>query len=387
MKKVLILCLSMLLVFAVVGCQKAETNNAGQYSVTILNDYPIKNQLKASYQAGEKVTVELDTVTEQYYVFCVNDMVCEPSKSDLSSTYFTFTMPNENVVIDIYTMGVDIPTAPQYALTVTEGAWMLYEQPNEKYSLGTQVVLKVDMAWDVSIVCLVNGEGIGEPTEEDDNGTPYLRFEFTMPNENVNIELIMFDNEGFTQPPDDDYPSEGKYELETDEQEQIRLILLRKDGMWLGMPECEWSWAFEVKDSDGTKLDLHLCRCHTIIDMTNRRSVTLFDSEYQQILDILSNHKEPSGHGPVIHLMYYADNKVIKELTEDENNILMDILKSDGWKAGLLDCDFDYIFDFENRLFYRHDGGLLYDLNNGRYLTLNAEQLSRIESILNTADT
>ncbi len=130
MKKICMLCLSLLLVLTIVGCQKAESNNTGQYSVTILNDYPIKNQLKASYQAGEEVTVELDTVTEQYYVFCVNDMVCEPSKSDLSSTYFTFAMPDENVVIDIYTMCTDVipevPRSPIYTKAVFHILWYFF---------------------------------------------------------------------------------------------------------------------------------------------------------------------------------------------------------------------------------------------------------------------
>ena len=81
------------------------------YSVTIINNFPIVNQLEDHYWAGETVTIKLETITEHYYTVEVNgeDVEMDVEKSDLEYTYFTFTMPYENTEIYIEEHWVDIP--------------------------------------------------------------------------------------------------------------------------------------------------------------------------------------------------------------------------------------------------------------------------------------
>ncbi len=108
MKKIIVLCLVLLVILSMVGCNKSDS-----YSVTIKDNYPIVNELKSNYQAGEEVTIQLETVTEQYYVLSVNGESQQQTKADMNYTYFTFIMPSENVTIVIDTLGVDIPYPPQ----------------------------------------------------------------------------------------------------------------------------------------------------------------------------------------------------------------------------------------------------------------------------------
>ena len=88
------------------------------YTVEITNseNYPILNELKASYRMGEKVTIELETITEHYYVLYVNGVEQSPDETgtnDWSVTCYTFSMPAENVIITIEDRWVDIPENSQ----------------------------------------------------------------------------------------------------------------------------------------------------------------------------------------------------------------------------------------------------------------------------------
>ncbi len=87
-----------------------------KYKVTIADNYPIVNELKSSYAAGEEVTIQLDALTEHYYELYVND-VRQEMNMELSGwdtfTYFTFTMPEEDVLVTIEDCWVDIPEEPQ----------------------------------------------------------------------------------------------------------------------------------------------------------------------------------------------------------------------------------------------------------------------------------
>jgi len=85
------------------------------YKVKIVDDYPIENTLASTYRAGEQVTVKLCTVTESYYRVYVNGIEQEKDRalSDDFYTYFTFTMPGEDVLIKIEEFWVDIPDTPQ----------------------------------------------------------------------------------------------------------------------------------------------------------------------------------------------------------------------------------------------------------------------------------
>lgn len=124
MKKTVALFLVLICILGMVGCNKAK------YTVEIADNYPIANRLKPNYAAGEDVTVKLETITEHYYVLSVNGEEVEMDRdtSDLTYTYFTFTMPGEDVVIQIADKWVEIPPlspspVDQYspiALTIAE---------------------------------------------------------------------------------------------------------------------------------------------------------------------------------------------------------------------------------------------------------------------------
>ncbi len=104
MKKYAALLLSVLLGLPLAAC-------AEKYTVTIAEDYPIANELEEAYAAGEEVTIQLDTVTEQGYALFVNGVKqnIDLEKSNMVFTYFVFTMPSEDVVVEIEEYSVDIP--------------------------------------------------------------------------------------------------------------------------------------------------------------------------------------------------------------------------------------------------------------------------------------
>lgn len=85
-----------------------------KYKVTIADNYPIVNELKSSYAAGEEVTIQLAALTEHYYELYVNSEKQEMNRefSDWNTfSYFTFTMPEEDVLVKIEDVSVDIPEA------------------------------------------------------------------------------------------------------------------------------------------------------------------------------------------------------------------------------------------------------------------------------------
>ncbi len=93
------------------------------YKVDVTGDYQLENSLKDTYEAGEQVTIKLATITEHYYVVYANsvEQPMDMDTSDLTYTYFTFTMPAEDVSVEIEGVYVDIPYI-SYALTLTEVA-------------------------------------------------------------------------------------------------------------------------------------------------------------------------------------------------------------------------------------------------------------------------
>ena len=128
MKKMVALALALICVIGLLGCSKKsidnpesqtdttesreDTTSAVTYKVEILNNYPISNELKGSYEAGEWVTVKLEAITEHYYKLYVNgeEQDAVPGMSD-DFTYYTFIMPAEDVMIEIKDFSVDIPTS------------------------------------------------------------------------------------------------------------------------------------------------------------------------------------------------------------------------------------------------------------------------------------
>lgn len=111
-----------------------------KYKVTIADNYPIVNELKSSYAVGEEVTIQLPTLTEHYYEFFVNGVEQEMNR-ELSSwdayTYFTFTMPEEDVLVTIKDVSVDIPEAPSPS-----------PKPEEEYAVLPYLKGSVMRIWD-----------------------------------------------------------------------------------------------------------------------------------------------------------------------------------------------------------------------------------------------
>lgn len=139
MKNLMAFLLAVCCAIGLSGCKKTE------YSVTIADNYPIANTLENTYQSGEQVTIKLETVTEHYYVLKVNGVEQDMDReaSDLVYTYFTFPMPNEDVVVQIEDRGVEIPPAPEtpvsgvITLTIAETEYgcfaFEYLLPNDPY--------------------------------------------------------------------------------------------------------------------------------------------------------------------------------------------------------------------------------------------------------------
>lgn len=99
---------------------KAKNNTT--YKVEIADNHPIANSLKSTYEAGEQITIKLETITEQYYLVRVNDVSIDFDRevSDMMYTYYTFTMPNEEVIVKIEEISVDIPEAPYTDVGTTD---------------------------------------------------------------------------------------------------------------------------------------------------------------------------------------------------------------------------------------------------------------------------
>ena len=123
MKKLITLVLALVCVMGLMACTASEINNTdlqaetnkNAYKVEIANNYPIENTIKSNYEAGEEVTIKLCTVTEHYYVVSINgtELDFDRDASDMIYTYYTFTMPSKDVLIEITDVSVDIPEAPQ----------------------------------------------------------------------------------------------------------------------------------------------------------------------------------------------------------------------------------------------------------------------------------
>lgn len=145
MRRLVIILLALCVLVGIVGCKKVPAKET--YKVTITDNYPIANALESTYAPGETVTIQLETITEHYYVLTVNGVAQEMDReaSDLTYTYFTFTMPKENVVVEITDQWVTIPPAPNDStaksspmiLTIIEtepsGAAFEYWQSNSCY--------------------------------------------------------------------------------------------------------------------------------------------------------------------------------------------------------------------------------------------------------------
>ncbi len=100
------------------NAQEEETNKV--YKIEIADNYPIRNTLKSAYEAGETVTIQLSTITEHYYKVYVNgaEQTMDTSASDLTYSYYSFTMPEEDVLIEIEDVSVDIPGGTTFVVDI-----------------------------------------------------------------------------------------------------------------------------------------------------------------------------------------------------------------------------------------------------------------------------
>ena len=108
MKKIITAVLCLVLAAGLTACAQKE------HKVVIADDRPIVNELKESYAPGEEVTIVLETITEQDYVLTANgaNVAIDLGASDICYSYFTFSMPNKDVLLVIEERSVDIPEAP-----------------------------------------------------------------------------------------------------------------------------------------------------------------------------------------------------------------------------------------------------------------------------------
>lgn len=98
-----------------------KSQDPQKFKLTIQSDYAdnIVNELEDSYLAGEKIVIQLETITEHYYVVTANNITLPQADSRLEYTYFVFSMPEEDVVLSITQKGVEIPPPPVETFDIT----------------------------------------------------------------------------------------------------------------------------------------------------------------------------------------------------------------------------------------------------------------------------
>ena len=98
-----------------------SSENPQKFKLSITGEYAdnMVDELEDSYLAGEKITIQLQTVTEHYYIVKVNGTAIPQTDSDLEYTWFSFKMPEEDVVISITQKAVDIPPPPADSDNIT----------------------------------------------------------------------------------------------------------------------------------------------------------------------------------------------------------------------------------------------------------------------------
>lgn len=138
MKKRIGLVLLAVCLLILAGCKEAPGEVVlpeEKYRVKILEDFPIVSQLEQHYSAGDKVTIVLDTQEEYRYTVKVNGQLCQQDeeRSNSQYTYFTFSMPGEDVLVAIEKEIVLIretePTVPE----VTEPEILQPEPADEDF--------------------------------------------------------------------------------------------------------------------------------------------------------------------------------------------------------------------------------------------------------------
>ena len=111
MKRILVITLTLvMLLAALTGCMASKNpsgsegeQNPQTFKLSIIGDYAdnVVSELKGSYAAGERVAMELQTITEHYYEVTVNGTQIPQADSDWEYTWFVFNMPAEDTIVSI----------------------------------------------------------------------------------------------------------------------------------------------------------------------------------------------------------------------------------------------------------------------------------------------
>lgn len=134
MKKMTTILLLLAMVFLLFGCSQEET-----YKLEIQNGISVMNEVKSEYAAGEEVTIQLETMSEHYYIVTVNGKEIERTKSDAGDTVYSFTMPEEDVLVKIEDKWVEIPWPLDYE-TEDGRTYLIMPISNEKIRVYNQEI-------------------------------------------------------------------------------------------------------------------------------------------------------------------------------------------------------------------------------------------------------
>ena len=98
-----------------------SSENPQTFKLSIIGNYAdnVVSELKGRYAAGERVAMELQTITEHYYEVTVNGTQIPQADSDLEYTWFVFNMPAEDTIVSITQKSVDIPPPPADSDNIT----------------------------------------------------------------------------------------------------------------------------------------------------------------------------------------------------------------------------------------------------------------------------
>lgn len=169
MKRWMTVIFLLVFVFGMTACKQKNT-----YEVEIADNRRIENELKDVYEAGEKVTIQLGTVTEHYYRLYVNGAEQEVDRdaSDRMYTYYTFIMPNEDATVKIEDCYVDIPEDP----VQTQGT----TSDTDAYVVKTYEVTESEDATETDeLVVFVKHYEMSDGTWKTENHTYQYRLEKT----------------------------------------------------------------------------------------------------------------------------------------------------------------------------------------------------------------
>lgn len=79
------------------------------------------------------------------------------------------------------------PVGERYNVTVADTDNFLHEPLKDKYRVGTEVEIKIDMVTDIGVYVFVNDERINQSGWDNDNY--YIIYKFTMPEEDVEVYI------------------------------------------------------------------------------------------------------------------------------------------------------------------------------------------------------